>query len=332
MRFLNTLKKAKKNGTEAPANAADESESADMEDGSRSSEPPLRDGAEFIIGKPVIPGANSTSHSQATVVEETRTPRGIPRLSSTAITENHKLVAKPDFAKFEVVPSAVNKRLIPISDPYSPFCEDYRGLRTHIISGHNKGGMKSLVIMSFGQAEGKTVTAINVSWLLAQTDGISALLIDGDMRLPSVAEYLGFEPKRGLSDLLAGEVELQDVVFKLETAGLHILPGGSIRDDVGELASGPKFKALLDQAESLFDYVIIDVPPISMFADAAVMANSADAALLVVRSDSVGISEIGRVLDLVPREKLIGTVLNASDEALASRSYYGDKYYGRSRE
>ncbi len=334
MRFLNSIKKAKMDEAEDRRTIAAESVSAESENGNRPIAQPFGDSDEFKIGKPVIQIANGKNHTP-TVVEQTRLPQGISSIAAPGFAEANRhptLSAPPKFVSYEIVPSSVNKRLVPIADPNSPFCEDYRGLRTQIIHGHDKKDMKSLVIMSYGQAEGKTVTAINVSWLLAQTDGISALLIDGDMRLPSVADYLGFESKRGLSDLLAGEAELEDVVLKLRPSGLHLLPGGSLRGDVGELASGPKFKALLDEVEGLFDYVLIDAPPLHLFADAAVMANQADAALLVIRSNSVGYNDIERVLDLVPKQKLIGAVLNASDEALASRSYYGDKYYGRSRE
>lgn len=332
MRFLNTIKKAKQGDAEDRRTVSVESHNVETDNGRRSTSQPFGDSGEFKIGTPVIQIANGKPHSPVVEKQQLDSPPGVSTTSAPVSFGHASDAAKFTFAEYEIVPSAVNKRLVPISDPNSPFCEDYRGLRTQIIHGHDKKDMKSVVIMSHGQAEGKTVTAINVAWLLAQTDGISALLIDGDMRLPSVADYLGFESKRGLSDLLAGDAELQDVVLRLEPSGLHLLPGGSLRSDAGELASGPKFKALLEETEKLFDYVIIDAPPLSLFADAAVMANQADAALLVIRSNSVGYSDIERVLDSVPKDKLLGAVLNASDEALASRSYYGDKYYSRSRE
>ncbi len=332
MRFLNTIKKAKQVEADNNRTIAAEPVTAETDNGRRTTAQPFGDSGEFKIGKPVIQIANGKPHSPVVETQHLQSPTSTSTTSSPVFVGHGGNSDSLTFAKYEIVPSAVNKRLVPISDPNSPFCEDYRGLRTQIIHGHDKKDMKSVVIMSHGQAEGKTVTAINVAWLLAQTDGIKALLIDGDMRLPSVADYLGFESKRGLSDLLAGDAELQDVVLTLEPSGLHLLPGGSLRSDVGELASGPKFKGLLELAEKLFDYVIIDAPPLSLFADAAVMANQADAALLVVRSNSVNYADIERVLDLVPKEKLLGAVLNASDEALASRSYYGDKYYSRSRE
>ena len=85
--------------------------------------------------------------------------------------------------------------------------------------------------------EGKTLTAVNLSWLLAQTDGVKALLIDGDLRNPCAAEYLGLDAPTGLSEVLGGEVSLEEAIVRLEPAGLHILPGGSARDDVAEVLS-----------------------------------------------------------------------------------------------
>ena len=100
--------------------------------------------------------------------------------------------------------------------------------------------------------EGKTLTAVNLSWLLAQTDGVRALLIDGDLRNPCCADYFGLDAPTGLSEVLAGEVSLADAILRLEPAGLHLLPGGSSRDDVAELLSG-RISAPCREARRMFD-------------------------------------------------------------------------------
>ena len=175
----------------------------------------------------------------------------------------------------------------------------------------------------------RSLTAANLSWLLAQTDGISALLIDGDLRNPCAADYLGLDAPTGLSEVLAGETRLEDAIVRLEPAGLHILPGGSARDDVAELLSGPKFLAVLKEARRMFDYIIIDAPPLGIFTDATVLINRADAALLVVRSGKTRYAALDRLVEQLPRERLLGVVLNRTDEQLDESSYYYQRRYYR---
>jgi Mrp family chromosome partitioning ATPase len=113
---------------------------------------------------------------------------------------------------------------------------------------------------------------------------------------------------------------------RLEPAGLHLLPGGSTRDDVAELLSGPKFSAVLREARRMFDYIIIDAPPLGIFTDATVLISRADAALIVARANKTKYAALEKLLEPLPRERLLGVVLNGSDEQLSEQNYY---YYRR---
>jgi capsular exopolysaccharide synthesis family protein len=186
--------------------------------------------------------------------------------------------------------------------------------------------LKSIVVASINASEGKSVTALNFSWLLAQTDGIKALIIDSDLRMPSLTDYLGIETDRGLSHVLAGTASLKDSIIRLEPAGLHLLPGGEARSDVAELISGPKFKEILREAREMFDFVIIDAPPLGIFTDAAVLINHADGAIMVVRSGKTRYSMVERILESVPRERMLGVVLNQSEDVL-DETHYNYGYY-----
>jgi capsular exopolysaccharide synthesis family protein len=174
--------------------------------------------------------------------------------------------------------------------------------------------------------EGKTLTAVNLSWLLAQTDGVKALLIDGALRNPCAAEYLGLDAPVGLSEVLSGETSLEDAIVRIEPAGLHILPGGSVRDDVAEVLSGPRFLAVLKEARRMFDYVIIDAPPLGIFTDATVLINRADAALIVARAGKTRYAALEKLLEPLPRERLLGVILNGSEEQLNEQNYYYRRY------
>lgn len=231
--------------------------------------------------------------------------------------------------KLNVNVELVNKRVVSITHPRSPYCEEYRSLRTQILQKSKRQKLQAIVVVSVGPSEGKSITALNLSWLFAQTDGVRALVIDSDLRLPSLASYLGIESKKGLSDVLTGNASLTEAIVQLEPAGLYVLPGGEPRSDVAELISGPRFAEILDEARGLFDYVIIDAPPLGIFTDAAVLINLADGALLVVRANQTRYKDIDRILDTLPRERILGTVVNQSEDTLMDESYYKYGFYDK---
>jgi capsular exopolysaccharide synthesis family protein len=235
-----------------------------------------------------------------------------------------------EFPTVEISHARVEPHLIAITDPRSPHAEQYRALRTRILHASERRHIQAIVVSSAGVMEGKTVTALNLAWLLAQTDGVRALLIDGDLRRPCAAEYLGIDAPTGLSEVLAGEATLQETIIKLEPAGLHLLPGGTVRDNVAEILSGPKFSKLLAELRRMFDYIIIDAPPLGIFTDATVLIGRADGALMVVRSGKTRYAELDRVLEPLPRERILGIVLNGADDNKDdSSSYYQRRYYRR---
>ncbi len=238
--------------------------------------------------------------------------------------------ALPDFVSWPVDPERVEPRLVSITSPNSSYCEEYRSLRTHILHKSQRQQLKSIVVASINPSEGKSVTAINLSWMLAQTDGVRALIIDSDLRMPSLTDYMGIETDRGLSDVLAGTATLQESIVRLEPSGLHILPGGEARQDVAELISGNKFADILAEAREMFDYVIIDAPPLGIFTDATVLINHADGALLVVRANRTKYGVLDRILEPLPKDRMLGVVLNQSEDVM-DESHYNYGYYNYRR-
>jgi capsular exopolysaccharide synthesis family protein len=227
-----------------------------------------------------------------------------------------------NFSTREVLTARVEPHLIAITEPRSPECEQFRALRTRLLQAGEREQKRAFVITSAGMGEGKTLTALNLAWLLAQTDGATALVIDADLRRPCAAEYLGIETEFGLSEVLTGETKLTQAILKLQPSGLHLLPGGAAREDVAELLSGPRFGRLLDEARKLFDYIIIDAPPLGVFTDANLLINRADAAILVVRASVTRYSVVDRLLEQLPRERMLGVVLNRTEIRSEDTSYY----------
>lgn len=239
----------------------------------------------------------------------------------------------PDFVSWKIDAERVEPRLVAITHPDSVYCEEYRSLRTQVLHKSQKQKLQAIVVASVNRSEGKSVTAINLSWLLAQTDGVRCLMIDSDLRMPSLADYLGIEVDKGLSDILTDEITLNEAIVRLEPSGLHILPGGEHRSDVAELISGPKFREILRQAREMFDYVIIDAPPLGIFTDATVLIEHADAAMLVVRANRTRYSALDRILEQLPKDRMLGVVLNHSEDVLDESQYnYGYYNYNRLNE
>ena len=236
----------------------------------------------------------------------------------------------PDFVSWTVDPERVEPRLVAITHPHSSYCEEYRSLRTHVLHKSQRQKLQSIVVASVNPSEGKSVTALNLSWMLAQTDGLKCLIIDSDLRMPSLADYVGIETDKGLSHVLAGDATLTESIVRLEPAGLHILPGGDARQDVAELISGPKFKDILNEAREMFDYIIVDAPPLGIFTDATVLINHADGAMLVVRANRTLYSAIDRILEPLPKDRMLGVILNQSD-AVMNESHYNYGYYNYKR-
>lgn len=284
---------------------------------------------ELVIGAPkssAFDGQSDSTIGKALPDLETTQTAGAT-LNAVGLTRAAE-ARLPDFESWSVEAERVEPRLVAITQPHSTYCEEYRSLRTQVLHKSQRQKLQSIVVASVNASEGKSVTALNLSWLLAQTDGVTALVIDSDLRMPSLTDYLGIEADRGLSGILAGRATLRESIIRLEPAGLHLLPGGEARSDVAELISGPKFKEILREAKEMFDYVIIDAPPLGIFTDASVLINHADGAMLVIRAGRTRYSQIDRVLENLPRERMLGVVLNQSEDVM-DESHYNYGYYAK---
>ncbi|MGN1009209.1 MAG: polysaccharide biosynthesis tyrosine autokinase [Butyricicoccus sp.] len=214
------------------------------------------------------------------------------------------------------------------------FSESVRLIRIRTEKEMRSRGHKVLLVSSAIPGEGKTTLAVNLALSLAQK-GLRTLLVDCDLRNPSVARALGRENSRGLTAYLAGAAAMKDIVYTLDN-GLSVAFGGKPAENAAELLARPKAAEFVHMARDKFDYVILDTPPCSMLADAAEAAELADCALMVIRQNYAprerilegaqiltdgGLPLIGCVLGCVERSRIHG-----------SYGYYGYGYgygYGR---
>ncbi|MFN2531055.1 MAG: CpsD/CapB family tyrosine-protein kinase [Pyrinomonadaceae bacterium] len=273
----------------------------------------------------------STAHT-ADVPDGSALPGGFASRDAGATLDAAGAARVGRTVSYDITPTRVEPHLVAVSQPRSAYCEQFRSLRTRILQAGERQDQHAFVVTSAGIAEGKTLMALNLAWLLAQTEGVRALLIDSDLRNPCATDYLGIEETIGLSEVLGGRATLDEAIVQLKPSGLYLLPGGQPRDDVAELLSGPSYERLLGDVRRMFDYIIIDAPPLGVFTDANVLISRADAAMLVVRAGKTRYSVVDRLLEQIPRDRLLGVVLNRVDEQFDTASYYYQhRYYKRDR-
>src|SRR6185369_7969337 len=291
----------------------------------------LLSGSTIMSVPKAVRSSASTAHT-ADVPGGSALPGGIDSRDAGATLGAAEATRAVGFVTFDVSPSRVEPHLIAVSQPRSAYTEKYRELRTKLLQASERMQMRAIVITSAGIGEGKTLTALNLAWLLAQTEGVRALVIDSDLRRPCATDYLGIDVQEGLSEVLGGQLKLEDAIVRLEPAGLHLLPGGRPRDDVAELLSGPSYARILSEVRRMFDYIIIDAPPLGIFTDANVLMSKADAGIMVVRAGKTRYSTVDKLLEQMPKERLLGVVLNRTEEQPDAASYYYQhRYYNRER-
>lgn len=214
-----------------------------------------------------------------------------------------------------------NARLIPHTAD-TIVLERYRMLRTRILQERESRPFRSLVVTSSAPQEGKTVTVLNLALSFAALPSFKVLVVDGDVRRGTLGDWLGIDPGRpGLSNLLDGSAQLEQVVLKSEDLSLCVIPRGNAQvADLQPARFGPYFRRLTEE----FDLVLVDTPPVNLITDAQIIAGSCDAVLLIARAFSTTSKGLEEAVDKLQPFRLIGTVLNAG-EPRRSRKYHG--YY-----
>jgi capsular exopolysaccharide synthesis family protein len=215
-----------------------------------------------------------------------------------------------------------------LTQPKSQFAESFRSLRTSLLLSTAGHPPKFIVLTSATPSEGKTTIASNLAAILAQRD-TRVLLIDGDLRRPNIHHRFGLNGKIGLTTVLTGATKLEETVQGVpEIPNLDILPSGPVPPFPTEMLSSGAMDAILRRCGELYDYVVIDSPPILSVTDGVILARQADAVVLVVRHGKSSKHVVRRARDILLRAGagITGIVLNAVD--LNSPEYYG--YYGYS--
>jgi protein-tyrosine kinase len=264
---------------------------------------------------------NADAHAPSAEPELVRQPV----TDAPAATVAESLEAK-GFAQGKVLAPliAADSRLVCLTDQGSLPAEKFRVLGLKLRHLREKRKLKRIVVTGTAPEEGKSLVAANLALNQARSKILKTLLVDGDLRRPTVAGRFGFDSSLpGLSECLRGERNLSEVVYKLGGSGLWVLPAGCAPENPLELMQGGRLPELLDRLSEFFDWIIIDTPPVMPMADTTFWMKLADGVLVVIRE---GVSEkkvVERALDSFDRAVLLGLVVNS-----CSRSEH-DNYYSR---
>jgi len=220
-----------------------------------------------------------------------------------------------------------DKRLVSFTNPTSFAAEQYQGLRLtveRLVRTHNA---PVIAVTSPAAGEGKTLTAINLAGALVRGSDARVLLVDADLRRPSVAKALGLADGEinGLADVIADEkTELASAARPIEPFNISVVPSGRPHPQIHKILRSPRLEHLLREARKRYDVIVIDTPPLLPVFDSAMLARIVDGLLVVVAANQTPRKLLGEALNLVEPSKVMGIVFNRDDRPLFG---YYDEYY-----
>jgi capsular exopolysaccharide synthesis family protein len=240
----------------------------------------------------------------------------IPTLKGRAISRKYRRTRKP-------------VELMPVQMGRSPLAEAFRSIRTAMVFSAVNGEFKCVQVVSSVPQEGKTLTSVNLAVAVARA-GKRVLLIDADLRKPRVHKVFEVPMNPGLTDVLAGEgnLETKDVIREFrEIPTLHYLPSGVIPPNPAELLASDRMKSVVAKLKTEYDQIIFDTPPSTIVTDGVIVSGLAQGTIVVVRAFSTQAHMLEQTREVLSqaKAKIIGAVLNNVD--MPKRGYYYSAYY-----
>jgi len=217
------------------------------------------------------------------------------------------------------------RKLIAKLNPKSPITEQYRTIRTNIEFSAIDEDIRTLMVTSSGPGEGKSTTTANLAVVFAQ-QGKRVLLVDADMRKPTVHYTFGMTNAYGLTNVLTRQVELSEAIKNTDIETLDVMSSGPIPPNPAELLSSKGMKDFFENAKEEYDLIIFDTPPVLAVTDAQVLSHVCDGTILVISSGKTEVDNARKTKELLTaaKAKLIGVVLN--NKKMDKNDHY--YYYG----
>ncbi len=233
-------------------------------------------------------------------------------------------LAPNDLSQFQSLPVSLppDSKLICLTAPESLGAEKFRFLGVRLRQLQNSRPLKKLLITSTIPEEGKSTVSANLATILARKQQPKILLLDGDLRRPSLSKQFGLGKLPGLSEWLHGEPRPITNIYRLEGLNLWFLPAGQPPENPLELMQSGRLSRLMEQLTAWFDWIIIDSPPVLPLADTSVWARLADGILLVTREGTTKRRQLQTGLQALEESKVLGAVVNSSASTDHTNYYY----------
>jgi capsular exopolysaccharide synthesis family protein len=229
------------------------------------------------------------------------------------------------FAQFKSIPiqTTSDSHMVCLEDGQNPGAEQFQFLGVRLQHLRRERPLKKLLITSTIPKEGKSMVAANLACALARKTQQKVLLVEGDVRRPTLATIFGIPRIPGLCELLQSEGSLTSNIYHLDRPALWLLPAGQAKANPLHLLQSAKLFTLFDQLGELFDWIVIDSPPVLPVADTSIWMRLADGILLVARQGTTEKGQLQRGLEAIDQKKVIGAVLNCRRRPAHSDYYYG---------
>lgn len=224
-------------------------------------------------------------------------------------------------------------KIISYTNPKSPIAEAYRSIRTNIEFSNIDKHIKIITITSTQPNEGKSTVISNLAAAFANLENKRVLIIDGDLRNPSVHKMFGVSNLNGITDILLGEKDVDKCLEKTKIKGLDILKVGKVPPNPSEMLQSNKMRNFIEVIKEYYDYVFIDAPPVGVVADASIISQYSDGVILLVGSNETDIdaAKISKERLESVGANILGVVLNKFESEGSAYGYYG-YYYGNEEE
>jgi exopolysaccharide/PEP-CTERM locus tyrosine autokinase len=255
----------------------------------------------------------------------------LEKSAQTDITPNLQPSATPDLQPSATPEDILTENLVMVREPASPVAEYFRFLRSNIIHRAKGNPPRTIMVTSALSGDGKTFVSSNLAACIAMGITEHVLLIDCDLRNPSLQGVFALKKNRqGLSAYLNGEKDLKDVLYKTRIDKLTLLPGGDTVDNPSEVLSSEKMGTLITEVRDRYPdrFIVIDSAPLELAPEVSVLTNQVDGVLVVIRYGKTPRNSVKAAIKKIPDSKLLGTVFNGYDKPL-DRYYHGCGGYGK---
>ncbi len=256
-------------------------------------------------------------------------PRGAPSIATTVESPTEPDLSSREryqdlFAQFRSIQVSVNSngQLPCLTDSESMVGEKFRFLGVRLRHLRRERPLKKVLITSTIPHEGKSMVAANLACTLARREQQRTLLLEGDVRRPSLSELLGLDRLPGICEWLQSEHSQVTNIYHLDGPGVWVLPAGCASGNPLELLQSRRLAVLMDQLVTMFDWIVIDSPPVLPLADTSVWSKTADGILLVTRQGTTDKRQLQKGLEILDHSKLIGALVNCSQSSATSDHYY----------